>query len=360
MTLCAPGQRDYGPSKIGGYMNFVPKTARAANGTYATEAKGDIELDLGSWGRKVGKASITGPARSAGTNLATASMARSRIRQLLPQRVHQERCFPPHLTPTSPRACAEFGGTYQKYNSVQNSGWNRVTQDLINNGTYVTGQGSSLDTSGDGKISRSEAAAANGGRAGLVRQLQLGLRACQRGSTACFSGAKDMNPHQRRHHASERPPNADRPERPLNNTQKTAYFDLTWQGKGDLKIKNQLFYDGGKNLNENAYGFSQAFNSYVIEDKIVVSDSFSDLFAKISQGLALGALHHFHFADDYGVELWNRPDITGLHAAIHPPALHPVRLRLIPAMSRPTPITASRAWSMWILHRPRFHRRHPV
>jgi outer membrane receptor protein involved in Fe transport len=61
-----PASVIYGPSKIGGYMNFVPKTARAANGTYAPEAKGDIQLDLGSWGRKVLKASVTGPGKVGG------------------------------------------------------------------------------------------------------------------------------------------------------------------------------------------------------------------------------------------------------------------------------------------------------
>jgi hypothetical protein len=49
----------------------------------------------------------------------------------------------------------------------------------------------------------------------------------------------------------------------------------------------------------------------VIEDKIVVSDTFGDLFAKISLQASPSVRYtHFHFADDYGVELWNRPDIT--------------------------------------------------
>jgi iron complex outermembrane receptor protein len=34
-----PASPIYGPSKTGGYMNFVPKTARAANGTYAPDPR---------------------------------------------------------------------------------------------------------------------------------------------------------------------------------------------------------------------------------------------------------------------------------------------------------------------------------
>ncbi|MGQ4827601.1 hypothetical protein, partial [Enterococcus faecalis] len=91
----------------------------------------------------------------------------------------------------------------------------------------------------------------------------------------------------------------------------TAYFDLIWTGPGKLEIKNQLFYDGTKNLNENFYGFSQKIDSYVLEDKIVLADSFDTKLAKISVQASPSLRYtHFNFADDYGVELWNRPDLT--------------------------------------------------
>lgn len=310
-----PASVIYGPSKIGGYMNFVPKTARAANGTYASEAKGDIELDLGSWGRKVGKASITGPGKIGGHEFGYSLYGEiedsdSYYRNVFTKNALFSAAFDTDITPN---LRAEFGGTYQKYNSVQNSGWNRVTQDLINNGTYVTGQGSNLDINGDGKISREEAALANGGRGlGWFGSFNCGGGVTSAGyNTACFRGAPDLNlTNPGTTHLSARETLTGQNDR-LNNTQKTAYFDLTWQGKGDLKIKNQLFYDGGKNLNENAYGFSQAFDSYVIEDKIVASDTFKTSFAKISLQVSPSVRYtHFHFADDYGVELWNRPDIT--------------------------------------------------
>lgn len=311
-----PASVIYGPSKIGGYMNFVPKTARAANGTYASEAKGDMQLDLGSWGRKVLKGNITGPGKVAGHEFGYSLYGEiedsdSYYRNVFTKNALFSAAFDTDITPN---LRAEFGGTYQKYNSVQNSGWNRVTQDLINTGTYVTGQGSSLDTNGDGKISREEAAVANGGRGlgwygsyncGVFVPTSAGL------SSGCFAGAHDMNlTNPGTTHLSARDTLTGKNDK-LNNTQKTAYFDLTWQGKGDLKIKNQLFYDGGKNLNENAYGFAQAFDSYVIEDKIVVSDSFKTSFAKVSVQVSPSVRYtHFNFADDYGVELWNRPDIT--------------------------------------------------
>jgi iron complex outermembrane receptor protein len=45
---------------------------------------------------------------------------------------------------------------YHNYKGQQNGGWNRLTQDLVNNGTYLTGSAKPLDTTGDGKFQASE------------------------------------------------------------------------------------------------------------------------------------------------------------------------------------------------------------
>jgi len=325
-----PASVIYGPSKIGGYMNFVPKTARAANGTYASEAKGDLQVDLGSWGRKVLKGSITGPGKIVDHEFGYSLYAEvedsdSYYRNVFTKNALFSAAFDTDIT-SSLRT--EFGFTYQKYDSKQNSGWNRLTQDLIDNGNYIAGTPRGLDTDGDGKISRAEAAAANHG-AGLT---QFGSYSCiglgggfnpaaitsfKTGITAgCYtpgiSGANtDMNlvnPHTVKLSARN---TLTGPDDKNNNVQKTAYFDLIWQGAGDLKIKNQMFYDGGVSLNENAYGFSMAFSSYVMENKLVISDSFKTSFAKISVQASPSLRYtHFNFRDDFGAEYWNRPDIS--------------------------------------------------
>lgn len=310
-----PASVIYGPSKIGGYMNFVPKTARASDGTYSDDTKGYISYDGGSWSRNVLKANVTGPGKIGGHEFGYSVYGEvehsgSYYNNVFTHNALFSAAFDTDITSN---LRTEFGVMYQKYNSVQNSGWNRVTQDLIDNGTYITGVGSQLDTNGDGKISREEADAANGGT-GLTR---YGSFACGGDdtvsgyTTACLNDATDLNlQNVGTTHISRKQTLTGKDDR-LNNTQKTAYFDLIWSGKGNLEIKNQAFYDGGKNLNENAYGFAQAFNSYVFEDKIVVSDSFDTKPAKISVQLSPSIRYtHFHFADDYGVELWNRPDLT--------------------------------------------------
>ena len=48
MATCGPSSPIYGPSQIGGYLNFVPKSARAKNGQYVSETTGDVSIDVGS------------------------------------------------------------------------------------------------------------------------------------------------------------------------------------------------------------------------------------------------------------------------------------------------------------------------
>ena len=325
-----PASVIYGPSKIGGYMNFVPKTARAANGAYAAEAKGDLEVDLGSWGRKIIKGSITGPGKIGNHPFGYSVYAEvedsdSYYRYLSTKNALFSAAFDTDITDS---LRVEFGGTYQKYDSKQNSGWNRLTQDLIDTGTYITGQGRNLAQPGASSFTRADAAAANGGH-GLT---EFGSFSCigindsfnpaaitpfKDGITAqCYTpgvagASTDMNLlNPGKVHLSTRD-TLTGPNDKNNNIQKTAYLDFIWKGAGDLQIKNQMFYDGGVSLNENAYGFSMAFSSYVMENKLVLSDSFNTSFAKISiQASPSVRYTHFQFADDFGAEYWNRPDIS--------------------------------------------------
>ena len=306
-----PASVIYGPSKIGGYMNFVPKTARASNGTFAHEAKGDLEVDLGSWGRKVIKGSVTGPGKIGGHEFGYSLYGEvedsdSYYRNVFTKNALFSVAFDTDIT-TNLRT--EFGFTYQKYDSKQNAGWNRLTQDLIDHGTYVTGQSTNLASPGANAFTREQAYGANGGK-GLT---QFFGPYCDPGltPTQCFQANPDFGLQNAGTTHLSAKDTLTGPNDKNNNIQKTGYFDLIWEGAGNLKIKNQMFYDGGVSLNENAYGFSMAFSSYVMEDKLVLSDSFLTPFAKISVQASPSLRYtHFHFADDFGAEFWNRPDIS--------------------------------------------------
>ena len=59
----------------------------------------------------------------------------------------------------------------------------------------------------------------------------------------------------------------DAPEDYLQNDLTRLYFDIILHPDGRAwEWKNQLFYEAYENVNENAYGFSQFHDTWVIED----------------------------------------------------------------------------------------------
>jgi outer membrane receptor protein involved in Fe transport len=102
-----PASPIYGPSKTGGYMNFVPKTARAANGTYAPDPHGFISYDTGSWARSVLKGSITGPGKIGDHQFGYSLYAESEDpAAITATSTRATWCCRPRSTPTSPATCA--------------------------------------------------------------------------------------------------------------------------------------------------------------------------------------------------------------------------------------------------------------
>jgi iron complex outermembrane recepter protein len=312
-----PASPIMGPSKTGGYINFVPKSARAANGTYLAEAKAELQYTRSSWDGNVLAGSVVGPGKIGGHEFGyslygSVTDAGSYYRNIFTRQTLLQASFVTDLTSD---LRLEVGGMYQNFKGVQNGGWNRVTQDLIDKGTYTTGQAKPLDTNGDGKISQTEARAANGG-------LGLGTFGGAFCTTPPFSnpfadGLKNCTAY---------PDSAltnvgtatlsfrdtlTGPNDKLNSIVKTAYADLIWGDPDKLEIKNQFFYDGYTNLNENAYGFSQFADSYVIEDKIVVSSKFKTDIGTISlQASPAIRYTKFRHGDDFGYEYFGRVDLT--------------------------------------------------
>jgi iron complex outermembrane receptor protein len=64
-----PASPIYGPSKIGGYLNFIPKSARASGGQYLEANKGAFSYTTGSWDKSVMTAEIGGPAKIGDKNM---------------------------------------------------------------------------------------------------------------------------------------------------------------------------------------------------------------------------------------------------------------------------------------------------
>lgn len=308
-----PASPIMGPAKTGGYINFVPKSSRAGNGSYLGEAKADFTYTRSSWNGNVLSASVVGPGNIGGHDFGYALYGEiedsdSYYHNIFTRQTLLQASFDTDIT-SSLRL--EFGGMYQNFKGVQNGGWNRVTQDLIDNGTYITGSAVPLDTDGDGKISQAEIKAAGG--LNLFGSFACGGGSPMSGSVtnACLQSMPQYALQNTGTATLSRRDTLTGANDILNNEAKTLYADLTWDGGDDLEIKNQFFYDGYENLNENAYGFSQFADSYVIEDKILLSKKWKTDVGTFSIQAAPSIRYtKFAHGDDFGYEYFARVDLT--------------------------------------------------
>ncbi|EIZ81050.1 TonB-dependent receptor [Novosphingobium sp. Rr 2-17] len=308
-----PASVIYGPSKTGGYMNFVPKSGRAQGGSYLTQPEGQITYTGGSWSKNDLKAEVRGPGKIGTQEFGYSVFAEvedsgSYYNNIDTKQAIVQGSFDTDL---APNLRLEFGGMYHNYRGAQNGGWNRVTQDLIDNGTYITGTAQAVDDNGDGQVSQSEL---NAHKVGSI----YGSYAC--GGNSMAAGLTDacLKNNYPQYALTDvgttklsRKDVLTGKEDRLDNKATTFYADLVYDAGDGWDIKNQLFYDGYHNINENSYGFSQFHKSWVIEDKIVVAKTFESDAGKFAfQASPSIRYTHFKHGDDYNYETFNRVDLS--------------------------------------------------
>jgi iron complex outermembrane receptor protein len=301
-----PASPIYGPAKIGGYLNFNPKSARAGGGQYLEQNTGAFSYSLGSWDKSIMTAELGGPTKIGGKEAGfylygEVENSGSYYNNSQTDQTILQASFNVDI---SDNLRIEFGGMYHDYSGNQVAGWNRLSQDLIDNGTYVTGSASPLDVDGDGSISHQEYSVVNLGGNGFFYPFAPGFTdtdateamRLNNSGTATLLGSQVLVA----------------PDDVLLNTVETIYFDIFYYTDNGWEIKNQVFYEAYENLNENAYGFSQAHDSSVFENKLVFSTEYeTDSFlAQVQISPSIRHTKFFH-VDDYANEYFQRRDLTG-------------------------------------------------
>ncbi|GMM66749.1 TonB-dependent receptor [Alteromonas sp. MTD1] len=299
-----PASPIYGPSKIGGYLNFNPKSARASSGQYLETATGALSYTAGSWDKSILTAEVGGPAEVGGKEMGyylygELENSDSYYENTQTDQTVLQASFNIDITDN---LRFEFGGMYHDYDGNQVAGWNRLTQDLVDNGTYITGTALPLDTDGDGQISHEEYGAVNiAGNSffyvpasAFTDDEATELMQLQNVGTTTLRGDQVLVA----------------PDDQLGNEAITLYFDTIYYSD-NWEIRNQFFYDAYENINENAYGFSQFHDSWVIEDKVVFATEYENdsLLAQFQFSPSV-RYTDFKHGDDFTYEYFNRRDLT--------------------------------------------------
>lgn len=307
-----PASPIYGPSKIGGFLNFVPKSARAATGQYLDAPTGGLSITRGSWDKSILRAEVGGPAKMGNQELGYYVYAETENSGSFYDNVGTNQnifqaAFNMDLTPSTR---IEFGGMYHEFDGNQVAGWNRVTQDLIDNNTYITGTPMPVDTNNDGYNSPDEYDAWKAGHpSNFFVPPAAATDADMHPDWALNNPGEATLRHNQVLTAAE-----DRHQTDIS----TLFFDLIHDVNPNFTITNKLFFEHMDNINENAYGFSTLIDSYVIEDQLIFAFDarHADWLSASYQVSPSIRYTNFERGSEYDYEYFDRRDLTGPSTAL--------------------------------------------
>jgi len=152
--LRGPPSPLYGAGKVGGLVNFLPKTASASDAL-----GGEVTLTYGSYSKRNATAQIGMPVA-----VGDAVGGLHAYGELDDSFSFYRGIHPSHqliqLTGGLGLGAWSLAADYMYFHSngdVQTPGWNRLTQALIDSGTYITGRNTSLaDADGNGRLTLNE------------------------------------------------------------------------------------------------------------------------------------------------------------------------------------------------------------
>jgi iron complex outermembrane receptor protein len=266
-----PPAPNYGGGKVGGYMNYTPKSARSTTAKWLEHPTGKINLVYGSYDQKQGSVEFGSPfkigqhrggfytffsvedSKSYYKGIST----RSKLGQIaadmeLPGKWRME------------FGMQGFGGALP-----QNIGWNRVTQQLVDSGTYLAGTPAINLAGNDYNLNPSNFQAAT--------LLNFAYTANYAPIFLASPQAADFALDPKTVHTVH-----------LNNDQifidtpdfsdaitYTSYFDLVKDIKDGVRFKNQTFYDSLDHQKYSTYGFAANYTPSVIENKSSLEYAFN-------------------------------------------------------------------------------------
>lgn len=305
-----PASVIYGASKIGGYMNFVPKSARADTGQYLRNPTGEVSVTGGSWDKAVVAAEVGGPGslgeRGFGYYLfGEWEDSGSYYRDTATQNVILQGTFNVDL---NDRVRLLWGGMYHDYDGNEIGGWNRLTQELIDHGRYVTGLAMPLDADGDGVISHAEYDATNGG-AGLFGFV---VDPASRSGSSVFGDDFALDPSTVGTARLDGDEVLVARDDVLRTEDFVFYADLHFMAGPRWRVTNKLYVEGYEHLSEVAYGFAEFADSRVVEDQLIVTFSEARPWGRVTLVASPSVRRtDFEHANDFNNEHFDRRDLTG-------------------------------------------------
>ncbi len=250
----------YGAGRVGGFVNVTPLTALTQRRIGAEGSLVEIGGTLGSWGKRIAHGSAGASFDLGGRKGGLYGYLEYENSDSFYRGVEPERfLFQGAATLGDDRWSLEIGGAfYSSKGYRQTIGWNRVTQDLIDNGVYITGRDTDLsDLNGDGRLTPDEVDAAVGsffGASNIRQFIDFGVFPSP--AFALDAGVGTATLSRRTVFISDRDI--------ADAATATAYADFSLDaGPGELRL--QAFYDSLDGDLYQSYGFAAQYVADVVE-----------------------------------------------------------------------------------------------
>jgi iron complex outermembrane receptor protein len=291
--LRGPPTANFGAGKIGGLLNLEPKTARLTqSGGYLPEVIGEAQVTLGSYDKKNASFQFGLP-----VNIGSAEGGIYTYVELEDSGSYYNGITPEHEM-IQVAADFEFANdwklaagvmSYTSEGYVQTPGWNRVTQDLIDNGTYVTGRDTDLvDTDGNGQMEWAELSAQDSTYFAKlthypdyylyadadVAALDTGVGTTKLSHHDVYTSDSDFS----------------------DTSTLTGYVDLIKTYNDDSQLKLQLFADYLDNQRFVSYGFPADYLAKTVESRVSYISSFQLNDDAVQGAYNIGVSHRYYDA----------------------------------------------------------------
>jgi iron complex outermembrane receptor protein len=305
----------YGAGHIGGYMNFVPKSARGENTKYLTEPTGAASVTVGSYNQK--EATIEGgaPVSLGGHASGLYGYLQLQDSDSFYYRVHPKSIVGQLTFSTDLNDAWSFSTTAQYIYSdgyLKDIGWNRVTQDLIDNGNYVSGKPlAQIVAPGASFITDAAFAAASRASGSGIQQYVL----------PGFGVRGRANPYTTLDPATVRtvklsPRETAASDLDINRVHTPQiYMGLTRQIGDGGSLKFESFTQYLDALNYQSYGFATLFRTTLNEERVTYSDKREFFDGKLATQTVGGAGYRWVHAQsstylNSGVNIQDRWDLS--------------------------------------------------
>jgi iron complex outermembrane receptor protein len=309
-----PPSPAYGAGQVGGYMNFIPKSAVGLNSSYLSEPTGAVSATIGSYGEKQanleGGLPLTLGNKDAGVyGFVEAVDSGSYYLGEHPETQVAQLTFNVKLD-----SRWEFAATTQYIHSdgyLKDLGWNRVTQNLINNDQYTSGSAlTPIVQPGQPFITVADFQAASAKVPPGIQQYVLPAF----GVTAVPNQYTELNPATVRtvtlspRVTDVSPDDINRASTPI------LYIGLTGDFGEGRRLKLESFTQYLDALNYQSTGFATLFRTTVTEERVSYDDKrqFGDtLFLQSLAGVSYRYTHAL--SDQYlnsGVNVQDRRDLS--------------------------------------------------